>query len=58
MLAPPVQSAPPEEPEPVPVETATQATTNNPDEVVVGKTIAMSAIDFEQMLRDQQQGKD
>ena len=40
-----------------PVETATQSTTNNPDEIVSGKTIAMSSVDFEQMLRDQQNKK-
>lgn len=41
-----------------PVETATQSTTNNPEEIVSGKTIAMSSVDFEQMLRDQQKKKD
>jgi hypothetical protein len=40
-----------------PVETATQSTTNDPDEIVSGKTIAMSSVDFEQMLRDQQNKK-
>jgi hypothetical protein len=34
------------------VETATQSTTNNPDEVVAGKTMAMSSFDFEKMLRE------
>ncbi len=35
------------------LETATQATTTNPDEMVHGKTMAMSAMDFEKMLAEQ-----
>lgn len=35
------------------VETAQQATTNNPDEIVAGRTIAMNTMDFEKMLKEQ-----
>lgn len=38
-------------PAPNVVETAQQSTTNNPDEVYRGKTIAMSSVDFEKMLK-------
>ena len=41
--------------EPV-VETAQQSTTNNPDEIVAGRTIAMNAIDFESMLKNRKPG--
>lgn len=36
-----------------PVETAQQSTTNNPDEIVAGRTIAMNTMDFEKMLKEQ-----
>ena len=34
------------------IENATQSTTNNPDEIVSGKTMAMSTLDFEKMLAE------
>ncbi|MCB9506086.1 MAG: hypothetical protein H6697_00285 [Myxococcales bacterium] len=47
----PAPKAPVAEPDEPVVETAQQSTTNNPDEAVVGKTIALSSVDFEEMLR-------
>lgn len=38
------------------VETATQSTTVNPNEQFRGKTMAMSASDFEELLKKQQGG--
>ena len=46
--APAPTSAPPAEN----IESATQSTTNNPDEIVAGKTMAMSTLDFEKMLAE------
>ncbi len=34
------------------VETATQSTTDNPDEIVRGKTVAMSTFDFDKLLEE------
>jgi hypothetical protein len=34
------------------IESATQSTTNNPDEIVAGKTMAMSTVDFEKLMAD------
>ncbi len=39
------------EPDEGPTETAQQATTDDPDEIVLGKTIVMSSVDFEAMLK-------
>jgi len=49
----PPQGAPQAAPTAPPTSAATQSTTDNPDEVVAGKTMAMSAVDFENMLKDQ-----
>lgn len=48
-----IDSTPAAAPAPVdqPVETAVQSTTNNPDEIVAGKTMAMSTVDFEKFLK-------
>ena len=46
--APAPTAAPPAEN----IESATQATTNNPDEIVAGKTMAMSTLDFEKMMAE------
>lgn len=48
----PAPTAPAPAPAPNVVETAQQSTTNDPDEVHRGKTIAMSSIDFENMLKN------
>jgi len=54
--APPVAAPAPAAPSEA-VESGTQSTTANPDEVYSGKTMAMSAVDFEKMLEDTNKGK-